>query len=396
MKVLVINIGWEQQPLIESLYKKGHELYGIASNRDIETPQLFKKIIIEDVRNLENILNFAEEIKPEAVISDQCDYSHFAQAFISEKLGLNGPSILNAQISANKLIQRELAKKNGVKIPDFKAITNLNDAIDASTQIGFPVIVKPTDNRGSFGVTKANNIEELKEAFYLAIQNSHSRIVIIEKFISGYEITVDGYCFNGVPKSLAIALKSKEGLTSQVSMDIKYPADIPEDVYNKALENNEFVAKSLGYKFGMTHAEYLVNNDNEIYLVECANRGGGVFTSELIVPSVCGINILECYINDALGISSTQLLPDRIERNQVLLKFFSFENGIVESISDLEDLKMEEGVIALRLKIKVGDTITSIENDGSRHGFIIFKSSGNLREEAKNIIKKIKIKYKHG
>jgi len=393
-KVLVINLGWEQQPLINSLIDKGFELYGISN--EINTSHIgFKEIYQADYRDLETIYQIANEIKPNAVISDQCDYAHYAQAYVSERLNLKGPSLLQAQVSSNKYIQRKCARENGVLTPNFELAKTLSEAQNAIQKIGFPAIFKPIDNRGSFGITKVNNDLEVKGAYYNALLNSHSRFVLIEQFIDGYEITVDGYCFNGKPKSIAVALKGKEGLQSQVSMDIKYPADIPEDVYQNALSNNEFVANALGYSFGMVHSEYLVDRENNIYLVESANRGGGVFTSEIIVPKVSDINLLEIYINDSLGLGSSFSYPDIIERHQVILKFFALKNGKIKAIKGVDKVINTSGVLAFRLNVKEGDIIKSIDNDGSRHGFVIYHSMGILREELANIIKQIKIEYEN-
>jgi biotin carboxylase len=390
-KILVINIGWEQEPLIVSLKSRGYKLFGI-SNNDISSPY-FEQTFNVEFRNLEELLRIAKEIMPDAVISDQCDYSHFAQAFICESLGLKGPSLNAAQVSSNKMIQRELALSKGILIPAFKVVYNYEEAVTIAQEIGYPIIIKPIDNRGSFGVSKIKNLSELKKGYFSALINSHSRFVLIEKFIDGYEITVDGYCFDKIPKSLSIALKSKEGLASQVSMDIKYPAEIPSEVYQKALINNEFVAKSLGYTFGMIHSEYIVNAKNEIYLVESANRGGGVFTSEIIVPKVSGVDILTRYIDDVLGLESSISAPSNVEKNQVILKFFSFKKGKIKFIQEFDKVKLKDGVLKCRLQVKSGDVINSIENDGSRHGFIIYESNNDIRKEVSEIIETIKIEY---
>jgi biotin carboxylase len=393
-KVLIINLGWEQKPLIDSLIQRGYEIYGITNEVSLEYKG-FKKVYHSDYRDLEKIHQIAKAIKPDAVISDQCDYSQYAQAYLCERLSLKGPTLRQAQVSSNKYVQRKLAAENGVRIPNFELATSLDEARIALTKIGLPAIIKPIDNRGSFGVSKINQIEELEDAYYNALTNSHSRFVLIEQFINGYEITVDGYCFGGKPKSIAVALKSKEGLTSQVSMDIKYPADIPAEIYKQALVNNEFVANALGFTFGMVHSEYLIDVKNDIYLVESANRGGGVFTSEIIAPKVSGVNILDRLIDDVLDISSEVQYPETIEKNQVILKFFAFKNGKVKAIHGMEKTKSIDGVLACRLNIKIGDIIKTIDNDGSRHGFIIYHSNGNLREEVTVIIKNIEIEYEH-
>jgi len=391
-KVLIINLGWEQQPLIDRLFSRGYIVYGVHNNDKYEK-RPYEKVLISDFRDLEKILNFAQSISIDAVISDQCDYSHFAQAFLCEKLNLKGPDIENAQISSNKFLQRTLAKKKGVLVPDFELVFNIQEAKHAARKLNYPVIVKPIDNRGSFGVSKVNNEVELHDAYYNALINSHSRFVLIEQFINGYEVTVDGYCFNGKPKSLAIALKSKEGLTSQVSMDIKYPADIPIEIIKKALVNNEKVGDALGYNIGMVHSEYMIDHAGNIYLIESANRGGGVFTSEIIVPAVSGINLLDIYIDDCCELTHKEDIAREVQSNEVILKFFAFKSGKIRSVEGVEKVSLMPGVLKCRINVEPGDTIKAIENDGGRHGFIIYTSKGNVREEVKQIINQIKVSY---
>jgi len=391
-KILIINIGWEQEPLIERLFLMGFEVFAVHYNDNYNKQYPFSKVLISDLRDLEKILEFALEIQPQAVISDECDYSNFAQAIVANTLGLPGPKIEQAQISANKYLQRLKAQSAGVLVPAFKLASNINDLNAFIAEYGFPVIIKPIDNRGSFGVTKVNDENGLQGAFISALVNSFSRLVLIEKFIEGYEITVDGYCFEGTPHTLSVAKKSKEGLNIQVSMDIKYPGDIPVEVYNTAVKNNEYVTSALGYDFGMTHSEYIIDNQNDIYLVESANRGGGVYTSEIIVPTVSGIDVLGAYINDCTqGSGKVHFVSP--QQNSVILKFFSFSPGRIKAIKGIEELTRTKGVLKFRLAVNVGDEILPIKNDGNRHGFIIYTTTGDLRSEVKDIIEKIQVEY---
>ena len=392
-KVLVINLGWEQTPLIDRLSEKGFELYGIHYSEDYYRPPIFEEVLVCDLRNLTDIVDFAGRIKPDAVISDQCDYSQFAQAVIAEKFGLPGPRIEQAQTGTNKYIQRLKSEQAGVKIPEYAVCTNPEQALSFAEEIGYPVILKPVDNRGSFGVNKVHCGEELYEAYFSALVNSHSRYVLVEKFISGVQITVDGYCFPGYGcKSLALATKKMLGDEKQVAVDILYPGELDDELYERAMTNNEFVNNVLGFKFGMLHSEYMIDESGDIYLIETANRGGGVFTSEIIVPAVSGIDLLEQYISD-ISDGSKSLYQGNIERNKTLLKFFSFSPGYIKDIAGLDDVVKDDEVKKLRLIIKPGDTIQPVTNDADRHGFFILSCENGIRAKAEKLEKMIKVVY---
>ena len=114
-KVLVINLGWEQEPLIKRLLQRTDCIFfGIHDNKKPYGIKNFKKIKTFDFRDLEGILKFAKEIIPDAVISDQCDYSLMAQALVAQKFNLPSPSIESAQLSNNKYLQRIKAQENGI------------------------------------------------------------------------------------------------------------------------------------------------------------------------------------------------------------------------------------------------------------------------------------------
>jgi biotin carboxylase len=392
-KVLIINLGWEQEPLIQKFNNSEWEVFGVNGSEVYNHKEIFKEVLITDVRDLQAILNFSDKIMPDAVISDQCDYSHFAQAMVAKKHHLPGPSLEHAQISLNKFLQRERCRKGGVTIPDYKLVTDPSDIDDFIAKVGYPVITKPVDNRGSFGVVKIEKKEDILPAFFEALVNSHSRLVLVEKFIEGVQITVDGYCFDGKGKTMALATKGMVDEHRQVAVDIKYPGDLEPSIYEKAVRNNEFTIEQLGYKFGMTHAEYMVTPKGEIYLIEAANRGGGVFTSEIIVPNVSGIDILTRYVQDCTGLAS-DIKYKEPEKNPVILKFFSFGPGFISEIKGRELVTGDKNVLHFRMSVKEGDLIRPITNDGNRHGFVIVKNSSNIRKHTDEIIQKIKVVYK--
>ena len=388
-RVLIINLGWEQAPLIDRLLgKEDCEFFGIHFDDRPYRQSAFEAVHTCDSRDLVSMMRFSEEISPDAVISDECDYSLFAQAVISERFALPGPSVLAAQLGNNKYLQRQRADEKEILIPAYTLCTTMDDVEAFAELNGFPLIVKPIDNRGSFGVVKIESMKELAAGFWEALIHSHSRQVIAEDFIEGVHITIDGYAFSEIgPKSLALATKKLAEGHAQVAVDIVYPGELEVDTFKKAMSVNEIVNRELGYSFGMTHSEYMVRND-EVYLIESANRGGGVFTSELIVPFTARIDLLEQYIADCLGEDCDNYkIP---VHDPVVLRFFSFDVGRVAAIEGWSDINSHPGVLACDLFIGQGDTISAITSDANRHGFFILKGNS---EDAEKLLNSVRIRY---
>jgi biotin carboxylase len=353
------------------------EIYGVHCDGNYSRTPKYRDLLISDLRDLSRILQFAEKIRPDAVISDQCDYSMIAQALISEKMGLPGPKVKQGLYASNKYLQRCRGKEKNILVPEFALCLSTNDVRNFVSKHGYPAIIKPADNRGSFGINKIVTENCIEEAFYDALKNSISRLVLVEKFIEGTHLTVDGYCFSDSgPKALAVASKVKlRQKNSIIDGEITYPAQISPTAYTKAAEVFEFTSKSYGFDFGHLHGEFILAENEEIYLTEIANRGGGVFTSELIVPNVSGINLNKQYIDDVLGIK-TKFGSAKIEKNHTLLKFFSFSEtrqGFIKKINGFNEALADENILALKMLIKKGDYIGDIRSGADRHGLIILK-----------------------
>ena len=403
-RALIINLGWEQQPLIDRLRQSGFALFGIHAAggagrlRAAELAEHFHEIHLCDLRDLPAVCEFADRVRPDLVLSDQCDYSHFAQAVVAERWNLPGPSIAAAQISANKYVQRCRARETGIDIPRFQLCTDLEMAAAAAAEIGFPVILKPVDNRGSFGVNKVDSMESLKDAARQALLHSHSRSLLVEEFIEGIHITVDGYAFpESGCRSLALATKGMlPGTSSQVAVDILYPGELPETLYQKACQTNEIVNRQLGYSFGMTHSEYMVTSDERVVLIESANRGGGCFTSEVIVPHVSGIDLTGQYIADAAGEATDRYAEP--QKNRALLKFVTFPGGVIGKVHGMDRVRGDRHVLAARLAVRQGDRIAPVQNDANRHGFVICggnrdTSADEIRALARSLLNHVEIEY---
>ena len=348
-KVLVINLGWEQEPLIKRLLQRTDCIFfGIHDNKKPYGIKNFKKIKTFDFRDLEGILKFAKEIIPDAVISDQCDYSLMAQALVAHKFNLPSPSIESAQLSNNKYLQRIKAQENGVLVPEFELCASISDIENFAKKIGYPIIIKPIDNRGGFGVIKLNSNDDIQEAFFIAIKNSHSRMLLAESFINGQEVTVDSYAFkNDGIKSLVLGAKEQVNEDVQVSIKIVYPGKIKKSIFSKALATNEEVNNFLQYNFGMIHSEYIIKND-EIYLVESHNRGGGVCISEIIVPLCSGVDTLQQYISDCLGDNINFF--NKSDHNPVVLGWFEFKEGVVKNIIGWKSFTNNLNIIKAKIK----------------------------------------------
>lgn len=299
-KIMLIGIGWEQIPLLEKA--KEMNLRTIVTTM-WDKSKLNADVIYEvdsrDVAKLEEI--FLQE-KPDAVLADECDYSMYAVAYLTEKYNLPGPGLYALTVTNNKFLQRELASSAGIKQPKYEMCWNLDMALIAANKIGFPVVVKPLDNRGSIGVFTVQDEADLKKYWYISVANSHSRMCIVEEFIEGDIVTYEGFHDSKKFNFLSVATKESYEETGNVAKALYYPGKINNKIYENLIEQGYNIAKSVGINYGFVHIEFMIcKTTKEPYFIEIANRGGGVHISNIILPHITGIDLVRHSIDLALG-----------------------------------------------------------------------------------------------
>jgi biotin carboxylase len=396
-KILVIGSGWEQLALIETIKKAGHYVIATHPSINAEGFKLADQYYVKDSRDIQSHISIAQSHSIEAVISDNCDYSFYTASIIAAKLKLPFASIESALYSNDKFAQRTIVDSKFLKQPQYKKVQTIDQLIEAAKEIPYPTILKPIDSRGTFGVTKINNESELAAAFFDAINNSPSRTLIYEKFITGTLVTVDGFCFKNGSKSLAVASRKFEPGPKPVTKEIIYPAQFSDEINIKLLQNHNKVVEALNYKYGHTHGEYLLTSENEIYLVECTNRGGGVFTSSTIVPLLTGINLNEILLNQSLGIDNFVIedLSIGFMKKSVILTFLDYQVGNVIDSINIEEMLSKPFTVKFRSKYKSNDMVESIENGAGRHSMLVIqgKNSAEALNNLSEFKRDLKITY---
>ena len=372
-KILVIGSGWEQFALIEKIKEQEH--YIIATHPDIDAGSfnLADITYVKDSRDTRAHITIAETHNIDAVITDNCDYSLYTASVVAAKLGLSFTSVKSALYSNDKFSQRMACSEQGLLQPKFFKVRTPQEATQATIDIGYPVVIKPVDSRGTFGVTIVNNASELNDAYYDAVSHSPSLTLICEKFIEGELVTVDGFCFANGHQSLTVASRKFAAGKKPITKSVSYPSVHSDGLKLRLLKNHQKVVEALGYDFGHTHGEYFVTKNNEIYLVECANRGAGVYTSSTINPLITGIELNEIFLNQVLG--SDSFLVEHEKNNYMcraaMLTFLDFEVGKVVKNINIDAVKQLPFVQQFRTIYIEKQMVESIEDCASRHAMLV-------------------------
>ncbi len=114
------------------------------------------------------------------------------QALLEElNIAYSGSGILASQRAMSKILSKNIFQQNKIPIPKYEILKDgfsREDLDSAVKKLGFPLVVKPTSQGSSIGVSIVDNEGELEEKIKFALQ--YSEEIIVEKYIKGKEIAV--------------------------------------------------------------------------------------------------------------------------------------------------------------------------------------------------------------
>ncbi|HEY0973108.1 MAG TPA: D-alanine--D-alanine ligase [Solimonas sp.] len=95
-----------------------------------------------------------------------------------------GSGVLACALAMDKLRTKRLWKAEGLPTPDWLWLERESDLDEAARRFGFPLIVKPSEEGSSVGVSKVKRAADLPAAYHAARGEQH-RVVMAERFIGG-------------------------------------------------------------------------------------------------------------------------------------------------------------------------------------------------------------------
>lgn len=107
-----------------------------------------------------------------------------------ECLGIpyTGSGILASALAMDKLRTKQVWQSLGIPTPRHAVLASESDCLRASTELGFPLIVKPAHEGSSIGMAKVNSEQELVAAWRDA--SKYDSQVLVEQWIHGPEFTI--------------------------------------------------------------------------------------------------------------------------------------------------------------------------------------------------------------
>ena len=338
---------------------------------------------------VKEIVEFAQTHPIDAVVGVDDDTTVLV-SMVSKTLSLPHNSVESARTTRSKYRMRKVLSTGGISSPHFELVPISADPTEIATGVAFPCVLKPLSLSASRGVIRANNPTEFVKAFQRVVSilassdvksrnDARAQQILVEDFIPGIEVALEGILIRGRLKVLAIFDKP-DPLDGPFFEETLYvtPSRLPVDVQNEIVSCTARTADVLGLREGPVHAELRVNGDGA-WIIEIAARSiGGLCARTLRFGT--GISLEELIIRHAIGMEVESLQRERQPAGVMMIPIP--HAGILREVRGKTDAEQVSGIEEVTISIPIGQEVLPLPEGARYLGFIFARGSTPASVEA--------------
>lgn len=314
--VLILGAGLMQKPAILAAKKNSLKTFVVDANPAAESIKYADTFSQIDLKDRKGIFEYAKQLSQTenlvGIFTSGTDFSA-SVSYAAEKLHLPCHSFESALNASDKARMRMCFEKNGVPSPVFLVLSgeiSEKDAVCCAEKIGFPCVVKPVDNMGARGCRIVRNKDEVYSSVMEAAENSRSKTVILEEFMTGDEYSIDALIYNGTMTITGFADRHIYYPPYFIEMGHTMPAVLDEKKRLELIAAFALGVKSLGLTQGAAKADIKYTKDGP-KIGEIAARLSGGYMSGWTFPYAASFDLTENALLIASGKMPRALLKER-------------------------------------------------------------------------------------
>jgi formate-dependent phosphoribosylglycinamide formyltransferase (GAR transformylase) len=363
---IAVTVGSERPQALAAVNPVGHLVL------DFSVPEEATQVIVE----------FAKAHPIGGVIAADDDGVILA-ATAASALGLPHNPVPAVVAARNKYRMRQILSESGIPCPCFWRFPIDDDPAVMALRVEYPCVVKPLSLSASRGVIRADNPTQFVAAYQrlLAIlqrpdvavsRRRWAREILVERFIPGSEVALEGLLTHGQLRVLALFDKP-DPLDGPFFEETIYvtPSRLSAAVQDQVTSCTAEVTSALGLRHGAVHAELRVNEHGP-WPLEIASRSiGGLCSRTLRFGDE--LSLEELLLRHALGLETEILERERLAAGVMMIPIP--KAGILRQVTGQENAKQVGGIEDIRITIPLGQEVVPLP-EGSRYlGFIFARDS---------------------
>jgi len=326
------------------------------------------------------------------------DAPSVAAGYTAGQLGISYNHPASVEACRSKSRMREVFQQSGLNTPWFRTI-NLDPLPEpALLGISYPCVLKPLSLSASRGVIRANNRYEfvsaaqrigklLESPEIRATGEAHLDQILVEDYIPGREVAVEGLLTEGVLKVLAIFDKPDplEGPYFEETIYVT-PSSLAESQQRAIQKCAQDSARAIGLTRGPVHAEFRIHRERaaneEVWPLEIAARPIGGLCARALrfvenenqsienknAHDPASIGLEELLLLHSLGLPVGTLMREEIASGVMMIPVP--RSGILESVQGEEAARATSGITEVLITARLHDYIEAWPEGASYLGFL--------------------------
>jgi biotin carboxylase len=291
-------------------------------------------------------------------------------AAAAQRLGLrhNPPNAVAA--TRDKAAMRERLAAASLPQPAYRIVAHGADVASAATEVGYPCVVKPVSRSASQGVIRVDDAIQAAAAGIRirAIVGDGPEPLLVERFVPGAEVAVEGLLLGGRLEVLAVFDKPDpmDGPFFEETIYVT-PSRQPASVLADLEATVARAAAALGLREGPVHAELRIGTAGALMILELAARSiGGLCARALRFGA--GVSLEEVIIRHALGLGLDGLARETQASGVMMLPIRAA--GVLDRVSGQERALAIEGVVGVEISIASGRPVVPLPEGDRYLGFV--------------------------
>ncbi|MBR4170829.1 MAG: carbamoyl-phosphate synthase large subunit [Kiritimatiellae bacterium] len=257
------------------------------------------KLYFEPV-TLEDVLQIYELEKPLGVIVQFGGQTPLNIARELSEAGVNilGTSIDSIDAAEDRDIFRHMMERLNIPMAESRMAANLDEAIQAANEIGYPLMIRPSFVLGGRGMEVIYDEIMLREYVDAAVGVTPDRPLLIDRFLQeALECEADALA-DGEDVYIPTVMEHVElaGVHSGDSACMIPPVSIPQKHMDTILDYTRKIAQQL-HVVGLMNMQFAIENDR-VYVIEANPRASRTVP---LVSKVCGIQMAHIATDLMLG-----------------------------------------------------------------------------------------------
>ena len=184
--------------------------------------------------------------------------SNLSQVLDQASLPILGSTAQSIDIASDRHLFEEFLSRTGIPNPPGAAVTNVEQALNVASEIGYPILVRPSYVLGGRAMEIVQNATELVRYMNAAVAAGGGRRVLIDRYVEGREVEVDAVC-DGENVLIPGIMEHVEraGVHSGDSMAIYPGLTLSEEEVDTVVDYTTRIGRALQVR-GLMNIQYVV------------------------------------------------------------------------------------------------------------------------------------------